>query len=274
MKQISSHRLAQISKLLPLLGLIFGIIFWIVDAVLHHYVFHIEDSVIGAMLSKNLEEIWMRSFIVVLFIGLGFMGSLLYSRVAKAKNTIEKTNILMQKEIQARQKLEDDLRKQATTDFLTGLFSRRYFFEQLDKEMERSLRSKSSFSILLCDIDDFKSINDSFGHAVGDRVLKTFASSVSGVIRKVDVFARYGGEEFIVLAPDTALKSAAKLAEKIRKETETLLKFNKFQVTVSIGVSQFHRNDIPDELIQRADLGLYDAKKKGKNQVAVKKIQK
>jgi len=274
MKIFSNSKLTKTTSLLPLLGLLFGIIFWVGDAILHHHVFHIEESVMAAIFTKNLQEIWMRCFIVLLFIGLGTMGSLLYSRVARAKNIIEKTNILMQKEIQAKRKLEIELRKQATTDFLTGLYSRRYFFEQLDKEIERSLRSKNTFSILLCDIDDFKLINDTFGHAIGDRVLKTFTSTISSVIRKTDVFARYGGEEFIILAPETPLKSAARLAEKIRKETELFFKFNQFQVTVSIGVSHFHKNDIPDELIHRADQALYNAKEKGKNCISIQSIQK
>ena len=159
------------------------------------------------------------------------------------------------------------------TDGLTGLLNRRFFDKQLELEMSRADRANSALSFILCDLDNFKKINDTFGHQVGDLVLKLVSSAIKDTIRETDFAGRYGGEELCVLLPDTELQGAGEVAEKIRSAVEQL-DINQEQgglrVTVSIGVSA--RSD-PSQtiksLVQCADENLYHAKANGKNQVVI-----
>ena len=157
------------------------------------------------------------------------------------------------------------------TDGLTGLLNRRFFDKQLDLELARAERANSALGFLLCDLDNFKQINDSFGHQVGDLVLKLVSSAIKDNIRETDFAGRYGGEELCVLLPDTDLTGAGEVAEKIRSAVEQL-DINQEQgglrVTVSIGVSTFgEQASTAEALVQRADENLYQAKANGKNQV-------
>ncbi len=154
-------------------------------------------------------------------------------------------------------------------DFLTKSFNRQKFMEILSLEMSRSKRYGKPFSILLLDIDHFKSINDKHGHATGDEVLKTISTLVSKNLRESDTFARWGGEEFICLLPETNLVDGVKVAEKLN----TMIKEHGFDsivdnVTVSIGVSVKSSQDKSiDQIIEMADQALYQAKRDGRNQV-------
>ncbi len=158
------------------------------------------------------------------------------------------------------------LKRQALKDFLTGLFNRRYFDEILRWEIEFSKRYKHPLSIILFDIDDFKCINDKYGHQFGDQVLKVIAELTKKHIRSSDVPARYGGEEFIILLPETDLKGAVKVAEKLRHIIETS-PIDGVKITASFGVTELLDGDTLDSLIERADKALYQAKRQGKNKV-------
>ncbi len=163
--------------------------------------------------------------------------------------------------------------EQATTDGLTGLFVQRYFYFLLEKEIARSRRYGRSFSLIIMDIDDFKSFNDTYGHQLGDQVLKKVADTVRTNIRASDIAARYGGEEFVLVLPETGSLEAAIAAEKIRKlvENEAVSYGEKsVRVTVSIGLSAFpeHAED-KEGLIRSADNALYASKRSGKNMVSV-----
>lgn len=168
--------------------------------------------------------------------------------------------------------LEDLLQKveyMAITDVLTGLFNRRRFHNVMEKEFERARRYKTPFSLMLLDIDHFKAVNDSFGHSVGDGVLKDLANLIRGNVREVDTAARYGGEEFSVILPNTKKEDAVNVAERIRKSVEA----NRFGelggrvVTVSIGISGAPDGpiDSEDKLVRVADYALYEAKRQGRN---------
>ncbi len=156
----------------------------------------------------------------------------------------------------------------ASTDKLTGLHNRHKFEELFILELERARRFEHPLSLIILDIDHFKAVNDTFGHDVGDKVLKSFADIIQIHIRKLDILARWGGEEFLVLAPNTDLDHVQILAEKLRLAVEEF-SFAKVQnITISAGISQLEKDDSFDDLLKRADKALYHAKENGRNQVS------
>ena len=161
--------------------------------------------------------------------------------------------------------------KTTTKDELTGLYLRTVFDVVLKQQIEETNRDNTPLSLLIIDIDDFKTINDTYGHLTGDQVLGDIGLTISDRARKMDFPARYGGEEFAIIMPGADTTQAFKAAERIRKKIAQL-KFKEFSVTVSIGISQANRKvDAPDKLIHAADTALYQAKNKGKNRTIVAK---
>ena len=163
--------------------------------------------------------------------------------------------------------MEKKLELAAITDGLLGIYNRRYCSQRLQSELYRAKRYQSSFSIILMDIDHFKSINDNFGHDVGDAVLKTVAEAIQHRLRQSDVFGRWGGEEFLLILPETDLSHAAQLAENLRQLVSGLSIEPLSQVTVSQGVAEFQNSDTELSHIKRADECLYRAKQEGRNRV-------
>lgn len=162
----------------------------------------------------------------------------------------------------------------AISDSLTGLYVHRYFMERLEEEVKRALHSRSSFSLLMIDIDNFKDFNDKHGHISGDIVLKNIGHVLKAKASAGDIVARYGGEEFAFLALNCGRKEAVKLADDIRKKIEdspVVLRRRKNFVTVSIGVAVFPQDArLREDVIWEADKNLYKAKEKGKNIVCTK----
>ncbi len=170
------------------------------------------------------------------------------------------------------QQANELLEQLSITDGLTKLHNHRFFQDQLTREIRRAARSSSPLSLLLVDIDDFKSLNDRFGHAAGDELLHGLALIMNSAVRSSDLLARYGGEEFAVLAPGTNLEGAYQLAEKLRTaiaESSFILgdSMRLTRVTVSVGVSQFKGDR--KKFFDDADRALYRAKADGKNCVIV-----
>ena len=163
----------------------------------------------------------------------------------------------------------------AATDGLTGLFNRRYFDSAFARELARCDRSSSSLGLLLADIDHFKSFNDTYGHAMGDLVLKKVAGILSGALRKADVLARFGGEEFVILLPNVTARGALESAERLRQSVAAAAVHPggpRKQVTVSIGAALFPTDASDSEsLLKAADEALYDAKHLGRNRVVAKR---
>lgn len=159
----------------------------------------------------------------------------------------------------------------ATTDGLTGLTNHRSFQERFADLVERSQRHGHQAAMLLCDVDHFKNVNDTYGHPVGDEVLRRVARVLQEAVRKIDIPARYGGEEFAVVLEATDLEGALGLAERIREDVKAMVLESDqgtFGITMSIGVTSFPADGAdPAELIERADLSLYHAKENGRNQV-------
>lgn len=164
-----------------------------------------------------------------------------------------------------------EIRIKAITDGLTGLYNRRYFNELLEKECKRSNRYNLYLSLIIFDIDHFKQYNDTFGHLEGDKVIIDISNIVKNIIRKdVDYACRYGGEEFVILLPETNLKGAIAVAERIRKNIEILYNPSKgdlSKVTSSFGVAEYFKNEELDKFVNRADDLLYASKQNGRNRI-------
>jgi diguanylate cyclase (GGDEF)-like protein len=164
------------------------------------------------------------------------------------------------------------VQRQAVTDDLTGLANRRRFLSQLEAEIVRSGRSGSPLGVVLADLDDFKRINDTWGHDVGDETLRRFAQILRATVRDVDLPVRLGGEEFAILLPETDLEGSAQLAERVRlalEEEDVVTSRATFRLTASFGVSCFPLAATADDVLTDADRRLYDAKRSGKNRVVV-----
>ena len=165
------------------------------------------------------------------------------------------------------EKMQEKIKRLSEEDYLTKLYNRRKIHEIIETEIVRSRRYNSPFAVLLLDIDDFKKINDTFGHNTGDKVLVQLSCILRLTVRESDIAGRWGGEEFLVICPETSIDGAISLAEKLRKNIDN----NKFEdagnITASIGVASIQHDDNVKSLVHRADKALYSAKKAGKNRV-------
>jgi diguanylate cyclase (GGDEF)-like protein len=160
------------------------------------------------------------------------------------------------------------LRSQADTDALTGLNNRRRFLALADAERDRACRYGRPLSLVMIDIDNFKAINDRFGHDVGDQCIVAVAGTCQRIRRDSDVAGRFGGEEFALLLPETDLPAGRSFAERLREEIAAIdLRLPGLKITASIGVAGWNAPLAIDEIIKRADLALYDAKRSGRNRV-------
>lgn len=170
--------------------------------------------------------------------------------------------------------LQEELEQQAHLDYLTGLPNRRYFMEQAERELSRALRYGASLSALMLDIDQFKEVNDTYGHKIGDLVLQKLSEVCQAALREVDVIGRLGGEEFAVLLPETDGYHALEIAERLRISiAQTVLlpeRERPMNFTVSVGVAQLIANEVDlDVLLHQADQALYEAKRSGRNKVCM-----
>jgi len=164
-------------------------------------------------------------------------------------------------------KYQKRLEAMATIDKLSGLLNRQAFDPILENNLEQSKRKNNKLSLIVIDIDNFKKINDTFGHLIGDKVIKKIAQTCKLYSRESDAVCRWGGEEFLIMLADTEIKAAINIAERIKKHLS--LNDNKYVVTVSFGITQYQLNESIDTLLNRADSALYQAKAKGKNRLEV-----
>jgi diguanylate cyclase (GGDEF)-like protein len=166
-----------------------------------------------------------------------------------------------------------ELTDQAERDSLTGLANRRVLDERLEEELDRSRRYGTHLALILVDIDNFKSVNDRFGHQCGDEVLRAVAPVLSGSLRELDLAGRFGGEEFALVLPGTAAVSARRIAEQIRRALAKVTVVGPggelVSVTASFGAAEFPANASVASLIEAADRALYQAKRDGRDRVVV-----
>ena len=187
-------------------------------------------------------------------------------RVQIGENSMLKFDFADEVEEKAQERLFQD----ANCDSLTGAFNKRYFNKQLEAEFAFHFRHRQPLSLMMFDIDHFKSVNDTFGHRAGDDVLSTLSAIVKKMLRTEDLFARYGGEEFVILLRDTDGDTAFLIAERIRRAIEKhdfMFEDKAIPVFVSVGVSTLSDQDVadPESLLQVADDFLYSAKGNGRN---------
>lgn len=162
----------------------------------------------------------------------------------------------------------------ATLDALTGLNNRRQFEVRLNQEIATAKRQKNPLCAMMIDIDFFKKVNDTYGHASGDSVLSSVASIIKEHLRESDIPSRYGGEEFAVLLPYTHIEEAQIVGERLRKAVETApipIDRGNINVTISMGLAEFSSDESGEELFKRADKALYEAKESGRNRVCINK---
>lgn len=170
--------------------------------------------------------------------------------------------------------LSDKMNSLIIREGLTGLFNQNYIRQRLDEEYYRAKRYVHPLSLMMIDLDNFKSLNDRFGHTAGDHLLKYFSQLIRETIRPSDIPARFGGEEFLVILPETDKEDAQVVAERLRKRISMYpfridSRKEEVQLTISVGVSAFPEyGQSSEELITLADMALYQAKKEGKNKVA------
>ncbi len=173
-------------------------------------------------------------------------------------------------------KANEEIRKLSITDPLTGIYNRVYLTDRLPQEIKRARRYGHPLSLIMCDIDHFKRINDSYGHHAGDITLKAFVGYLKQSIRgNVDWVARYGGEEFLIVLPETGLECACRAAERIRHSVSEMavnIEGKEISITASFGLSSFNPSEYnekisPESMIEEADKFMYQAKRKGRNGV-------
>jgi diguanylate cyclase (GGDEF)-like protein len=249
-----------------------------------NYVYHSGDDIVLGNAAKEglftndpyIMNMQSKSILCTPIMSKGKLSGILYMENNLSENafTPDRLEILRSFSVQASISIENArLFELATTDGMTKLYVHRYFQLLLDQEMKRSHRHHKKFSLIMMDIDNFKSFNDTYGHQLGDKVLKDVAAVAKKKSRSDDIAARYGGEEFIMILPETDSKQAVMLADRIRAgvaEIEIPHENKTLHVTISLGVSTYpeHAQD-KEELIRAADAALYTSKHRGKNCVSL-----
>lgn len=213
-----------------------------------------ENKLLGCIVTKSTDNVLSEKEI-----------SYLEQLTNQAATTINRANVYA------------EILKHATLDALTSLYNRRQLEERIKQEVSGAKRHNRSLCAIMTDIDFFKSVNDTYGHAAGDLVLKTVSRIIKLQLRDYDIAGRYGGEEFAVLLPFTKLEEAKMVAERLRKAVENkkidISKINtespqkNISVTISLGVAEYNNGDSEDTLLQNADKALYKAKESGRNRV-------
>ena len=214
----------------------------------------------------------------ILFVGEVFKGATVRAIAFDyVKTPVDKNEVLIRtKNMLKIKELRDKLKTLSTTDELTGLHNRKYLLERMDQEISRAKRYATPLSLLLFDLDFFKSVNDIYGYEWGDVLLKSIADKLRQVIRKEDILTRYGDEEYIVVLPNTSEDSAFLFAERFRKEVERMEfipagEQERHPVTISGGIATFpclpDTEEDANTIIRYAEHALYNAKKRGKNKI-------
>ena len=242
------------------------------------------DSV--TLIDNEYFDLWINIFLLGLIIWFSALviddaKNTATHEAEKAKKIADENAEALEKELAQRKLIElalreseEKLRNLANTDALTKLINRRHFFILAEKELERAVRYQTPLSITIFDVDNFKSVNDQYGHLVGDQILFQVSKRCLEIIRSVDILARYGGEEFVILFPHTEREEAFASSERIRSAVEGVpfrINDQEIWVTLSMGVANFSEDRTAniDALLELADKALYQSKRDGKNKTTI-----
>ena len=191
--------------------------------------------------------------------------------ILSIKNIVETSHtIVIFTEITSITKETKELKNKVFLDELTTIYNRSYFNKVLSECVKKYKNDHQLFSVIMLDIDNFKNFNDTYGHQIGDKILKDLAFIIKQNTRETDVFARWGGEEFVQILPHTGIDGAMKVAQSLRKMIQKHVFVNNLRLTCSFGIAEFQSDDNQDSVVKRADEALYLAKRNGKNQVQIK----
>lgn len=250
--------LGKSSRKLAWAGICLAPLVWLADAGLDYFIFGISDSFHNALLYPGPTDLWMRSMASCMFIIFGIYAAFLLDRAERVERKLRASNLELEQ-------LKIELERLVVVDPLTGVFNRRKFHETLGMSITSAIRHQHLFALLMFDIDNFKQINDRFGHQAGDDVLRIVCELVGSSIRSADQMFRVGGEEFCLVATAMDLEQARTLAEKIRQVVESYPFPDVGRVTISIGIAYFREGDTQQNIYVRADNAMYQAKHRGRN---------
>ena len=250
--------LGKSSRRVALGGVLLAPVVWWADTAVDHFIFGAGETFLETLLYPSPMEMWVRGMAGLMFIFFGTYAAFLLDRA-------ERTELELRRSNEKLEELRVELERLVVVDPLTGVFNRRKFHESLGMAIAAAMRHQHLFSLLMLDIDNFKSINDRFGHQVGDDVLRTICDLVGSSIRSADQMFRVGGEEFCLVATAMDAEQARTLAEKVRGVVESHQFPVVGKVTISIGIAYFKDGDNQQNIFARADGALYQAKSQGRN---------
>ncbi len=250
--------LSKSSRRVALGGVLLAPVVWLADTIIDHYIFGADESFLEALLQPSPVEVWVRTMAGLMFIFFGIYAALLLNRSECIERKLRASNRELEQ-------LKSELERLVVVDPLTGVFNRRKFHESLGAAITAAMRHQHLFALLMLDIDNFKSINDRYGHQVGDSVLRIMCELIDSTIRSADQMFRVGGEEFCLVAIAKDVEQARTLAEKIRLVIESHDFPEVGRVTISIGIAYFKEGDDQQNIYARADVALYRAKRQGRN---------
>jgi diguanylate cyclase (GGDEF)-like protein len=245
----------------------------------NHFNINMVKRTNAVLVGEDKDESVVRSLIIVpLKLGKtikGIMSTQSYSADAYSQEDKETLELLASHAVIALENstLFSEVQELAITDSLTKVNNRRRFFDLAEQEFERSRRYNRPLSLIMLDIDHFKRVNDTYGHAAGDTVLERLAQLCQKSLREVDVFARYGGEEFVILLPETTSIEAQLTAERIRQlvaRTPIEITGDSLTITISFGIVELDKDcKNVEELLDRSDQAMYASKRNGRNRVSI-----
>lgn len=284
---------------IPLFNFFLGIAIWLLDAAIDTYFISDEtgiiqnghheskESYLDSLLFSEGTELWMRLLVIIVLVSVGFYARKIIHRQKLVENEllqhkhnledmieeriseINEKNIELQNEVENRKLAEKELERLATTDPLTSLYNRRKTQQLLKDEIERAKRYHNPLSVIVIDIDHFKSINDLHGHARGDEVLVSFAQILLASVRSTDIVSRWGGEEFLIICPSCTATMTSLMTEKLRQQVIQHDFKGLNGLTFSAGIAEYRNDKSPVDFINRADKALYSAKSTGRNRITM-----
>lgn len=253
--------LSKDSRKVAMGGVLLAPAVWLADTAVDYLFFDAADSFMLALLQPSPLELWVRGMAGLMFIVFGIYAAFLLDRAEKVEHELRASNRELEQ-------LKIELERLVVVDPLTGVFNRRKFHEYLGMAISAAERHQHLFALLMLDIDNFKRINDRFGHQVGDNVLRGVCELIGASVRNADLLFRIGGEEFCLVVTAMDIEQARAVAEKIRQVIESHHFPEVGKVTISIGIADFREGDTQQNIYARADNALYEAKHRGRNCVA------